>query len=109
MASQQPCKLKQLRMSSLRLTKAHRKTSLRLVRQMCCTAVPQVVVVALLVSWGSAWQAGAIGLLLAVQLWLMQRLLADPRGKAPWYNGTGTTLYVLGMLFAAFALRPVLP
>ncbi|MBL6079133.1 chlorophyll synthase ChlG [Belnapia sp. T18] len=83
--------------------------------QLACVvmAVPQVVVVALLLSWGSAWQAGAIGLLLAVQLWLMQKLLADPRGKAPWYNGTGTTLYVLGMLFAAFAIRsplgPVLP
>ncbi|RZK89838.1 MAG: bacteriochlorophyll/chlorophyll a synthase, partial [Methylobacterium sp.] len=24
-----------------------------------------------------------------------------------WYNGTGTTLYVLGMLVAAFALRPL--
>lgn len=68
---------------------------------------PQVVIVALLVAWGRPWHAGAIAVLLAVQVVLMQKLLADPRGKAPWYNGTGTTLYVLGMLLAAFALRPV--
>ncbi|SDD88344.1 chlorophyll synthase ChlG [Belnapia rosea] len=83
--------------------------------QLACLvmAVPQVAVVALLLGWGQPWQAGAIALLLAAQLVLMQRLLADPRGRAPWYNGTGTTLYVLGMLFAAFAIRaplgPVLP
>ena len=73
-------------------------------------AAPQVVVVGLLLAWGRPWYAGAIAVLLAVQLVLMQKLLADPRGKAPWYNGTGTTLYVMGMLITAFALRPaVLP
>jgi chlorophyll synthase len=72
-------------------------------------AVPQVAVVALLFSWGRPIHAAAIAVLLAVQLVLMQKLLADPRGKAPWYNGTGTTLYVLGMLVTAFALRPVMP
>lgn len=70
-------------------------------------AVPQVAVVALLFAWGRPIHAAAIAALLAVQLVLMQKLLADPRGKAPWYNGTGTTLYVLGMLVTAFALRPV--
>ena len=34
----------------------------------------------------------------------MARFLKDPRGRAAWYNATGTTLYVLGMLAAAFAL-----
>ena len=34
----------------------------------------------------------------------MRRLLTDPRGLAPWYNATGISLYVLGMLAAAFAL-----
>jgi chlorophyll synthase len=28
-----------------------------------------------------------------------------PRANAPWYNATGTTLYVIGMLVTAFALR----
>jgi chlorophyll synthase len=67
--------------------------------------LPQVAVVAALVAWGSPLHAAAIGLLLACQLVLMRRLLADPRGKAAWYNATGTSLYVLGMLVAAFALR----
>jgi chlorophyll synthase len=35
----------------------------------------------------------------------MRVLLRDPKGKAPWYNGTGITLYVSGMMIAAFALR----
>ena len=39
---------------------------------------------------------------------LMRRLLTDPRRFAPWYNGTGITLYVLGMLLCAFALRPLI-
>jgi chlorophyll synthase len=34
----------------------------------------------------------------------MRRLLSDPRGNAPWYNATGTSVYVLGMLASAFAL-----
>jgi chlorophyll synthase len=46
--------------------------------------------------------------LLATQLLLMRRLLRDPRQLAPWYNGTGITLYVLGMLLSAFALRSVM-
>jgi chlorophyll synthase len=42
--------------------------------------------------------------LLAAQAALMPRLLRDPRQQAPFYNGTGTTLYVIGMLVTAFAL-----
>jgi len=48
---------------------------------------------------------GAIGALLGAQLLLMRRLLVDPRGRAPWYNGTGVSLYVTGMLISAFALK----
>ena len=36
----------------------------------------------------------------------MKRLLADPRERAPWYNATGVSLYVIGMLISAFAVRP---
>ena len=32
-------------------------------------------------------------------------LLSDPKGRAPWYNGTGVMCYVSGMMIAAFALR----
>ena len=34
----------------------------------------------------------------------MLRFLRRPRELAPWYNGTGTTLYVAGMMVTAFAL-----
>jgi chlorophyll synthase len=70
-------------------------------------AVPQVVVVALLSAWGAPWIAAAVAALLLVQLALMVRLLARPRELAPWYNATGTTLYVFGMLASAFALAPL--
>ena len=67
--------------------------------------VAQALVTALLLAWGRPVEAVGIAALLAVQVGLMPRLLADPKGKAPWYNGTGTGLYVLGMLVAALALR----
>jgi len=67
-------------------------------------ALPQIVVVALLLRWTGPLSAGAVGVSLAIQLLLMLRLLRDPRRFAPWYNATGTTLYVLGMLAAAFGL-----
>lgn len=68
-------------------------------------ALPQVVVIALLLRWDQPVHAGAVALLLATQLLLMVRLLRDPKGQAPWYNATGTSLYVIGMLVTAFALR----
>ena len=68
-------------------------------------ALPQVAVILLLISWGRPIYAIAITALLAVQLALMLRLLKAPRERAAWYNATGTSLYVLGMLVAAFCLR----
>ena len=59
----------------------------------------------LLLAWGQPYHAAAVGALLAVQLLLMRRLLVNPRERAPWYNGTGVSLYVLGMLVSAFALK----
>jgi len=72
----------------------------------CVTmALPQVAVIAFLWSWGLVpWALGVAGVL-ASQLALMPRLLKDPRGKAAWYNGTGITLYVSGMMISAFGLR----
>ena len=69
-------------------------------------AVAQIAVAAFLAYWGSAVHAAVIFALLLVQIALMARLLGDPRGLAPWYNATGVTLYVSGMMVAAFALRP---
>jgi len=68
-------------------------------------ALPQLAVVELLLAWGRPLHAALVGLLLLAQLVLMIRMLQDPRERAPWYNATGTSLYVLGMLVAAFAVR----
>jgi chlorophyll synthase len=72
-------------------------------------AAPQVVVIVLMAQWGRPIHAAVIGVSLLVQCVLMVRLLGSPRERAAWYNATGTTLYVLGMLAAAFALRSLLP
>ena len=67
-------------------------------------AVPQVLVIGLLFAWDAPWHAAAVAVSLLVQFGLMRRMLRDPRGLAPWYNGTGVLLYVIGMLISAFAL-----
>jgi chlorophyll/bacteriochlorophyll a synthase len=69
-------------------------------------AVPQFVVMVMLASWGHMFAALAIAALIMVQVALMVRLLSDPRKFAPWYNGTGVLLFVIGMLISAFAVRP---
>ena len=68
-------------------------------------AAPQVVVAALLLAWDRPWHGLVVAVLLALQIWAMRTLLADPRGRAPWYNGTGVSLYALGMMAAAMGLR----
>ena len=67
-------------------------------------AAPQVVVASLLLSWSQPFYAAAVGLAQIVQCALMLRLMRDPRKFAPWYNATGTSLYVLGMLVSALAI-----
>jgi chlorophyll synthase len=75
-----------------------------------CTAMaaPQFVVVVLLLKWGFPILGSVVGGLLLAQMLLMVRLLQNPKERAPWYNATGTSLYVIGMLVTAFALRPLL-
>ena len=41
----------------------------------------------------------------AAQAVLMSRFLRDPVRLATWYSGFGVTLYVLGMLASAIAVR----
>lgn len=67
-------------------------------------AAPQVLVIAFLIAWGAPFHAAAVAASLGLQLYMMSRLVTDPRKLAPWYNGTGVLLYVLGMLVSAFAL-----
>ncbi|MBX9684210.1 MAG: chlorophyll synthase ChlG [Hyphomicrobium sp.] len=78
--------------------------------QLACVvmAVAQVAVVALLVWWGKPTHAVIVAALLVAQIGLMARLLQKPRELAPWYNATGVTFYVLGMLVSAFAVRALL-
>lgn len=71
-------------------------------------AVPQCLVVALLLRWGHGLVAVTVAALLVGQLALMPRLLRDPLKATPWYNATGTSLYVLGMLASAFGLGGLL-
>ncbi len=70
-------------------------------------ATPQAAVVALLAIWNHHAVAAMVAALLVGQLALMVRLLRDPLTNTPWYNATGTTLYVLGMLASAFGLGEV--
>lgn len=67
-------------------------------------AVPQAIVAALLFSWALPWHSAIVALFLSVQCLLMIRLVADPKARAPWYGGTGVTLYVLGMLASAIGV-----
>jgi chlorophyll synthase len=67
--------------------------------------VPQMAVIALLTLWGQPIFALAILAAVIGQLMAMRVLLKDPKAKAPWYNGTGVSLYVSGMMIAAFGLR----
>lgn len=72
---------------------------------MCANIVaPQIVVIALMLSWGEPIFAGVIGGLLIAQLLCMRRLLRDPRAYAPWYNATGISMFVSVMLISAFAV-----
>jgi len=68
-------------------------------------AVPQVAVIGALLFWDRPVHAAGVALVLAAQLAAMRVLLRDPRGKAPWYNGTGVVLYISGMMISAFAIR----
>jgi chlorophyll/bacteriochlorophyll a synthase len=75
--------------------------------KIACTVMgmAQLLVVALLVIWGAPWHALAVAALLLAQIAAMRVLFRDPKGKAPWYNGTGVVLYVTGMMISAFAIR----
>jgi chlorophyll synthase len=68
-------------------------------------ALPQLVVAYLLASWGLVFFAALVAFSVASQYLFMQKLIANPAKEAPFYNATGVSLYVLGMLTAAIGLR----
>jgi chlorophyll/bacteriochlorophyll a synthase len=67
-------------------------------------ALPQAIVVALLLGWGAPTHALAVAALLAIQLVLMRRFLQMSVERATWYSALGVNFYVLGMLVSAFAV-----
>jgi chlorophyll synthase len=71
-------------------------------------ALPQAAAMDLLFRWGFPAHGTMVAALLMAQVVLMGGLMRDPRARAPWYNATGTSLYVTGMMVVAVALRPVL-
>ncbi|MBU6286390.1 MAG: chlorophyll synthase ChlG [Betaproteobacteria bacterium] len=68
-------------------------------------ALPQTIVIGMIYYWGQSLHALGVAILLLAQVILMKKLLQHPEQRAAWYNATGTSLYVLGMLMAAFALQ----
>ena len=70
-------------------------------------ALPQGVVIVLLLAWGQPLHALGVGALLIGQVVMMRRLLADPVRHALWYSGFGVPLFVSGMMVSAFALRGI--
>ncbi len=67
-------------------------------------ALAQVAVVAILLAQALSISAIIVTLYTIAQLTLMTRLVRDPARFAPWYNATGVSLYVFGMLAAALGL-----
>ena len=66
--------------------------------------LPQIIVILLLVRWDLTPFALAVGLVVVAQCIAMRKLLQDPKQFAPWYNATGVSLYVLGMMAVAIGL-----
>ncbi|MEM9222671.1 MAG: chlorophyll synthase ChlG [Pseudomonadota bacterium] len=65
----------------------------------------QLAVIALLIAWSLIIAAAIVAALLIAQFALMRRLIATPKERAAWYNATGTSLYVIGMMVCAVGLN----
>ena len=77
-------------------------------KTVCATMLgAQLIVVGLLVHWQTPIYAALVLMLVITQAVLMRRFLKNPRRFATWFSGFGVTLYVLGMLATAFALRSI--
>jgi len=69
----------------------------------------QSIVVIALWTWGLPIYAAIVAALSIAQVAVMPTFINSPRERAPWFNGTGISLYVLGMLVSAFAVRSLPP
>jgi chlorophyll synthase len=70
--------------------------------------VPQLVVIEQLFVQGRRIEAAIVAALVVAQLAVMPRFVRQPREMAPFYNKTGISFYVLGMMVSAFAVRALL-
>ena len=66
--------------------------------------IPQILVIILLLFWDLQGYGLVITGSLFLQVLAMMRLIRNPTKYAPWYNATGVTLYVLGMMVSAVAI-----
>lgn len=75
--------------------------------KIACTiiALPQLLIVAMLLIWDRMAFGATVAALLVLQFLAMRILLRNPKANAPWYNATGVSLYVTGMMVTAFAVR----
>ena len=69
-----------------------------------CMIVPQLTIVWCLFYWNMIIFSLIIATAIIIQMMAMLRLLKNPRRFAPWYNQTGITIYVLGMMVSAVGL-----
>ena len=67
--------------------------------------IPQFIVILLMFHWDRPWFGFFITASLLAQIAAMQVLMQNPKERAPLYNATGVSLYVSGMMIAAFGLR----
>jgi chlorophyll synthase len=70
--------------------------------------MPQLVVIAMLFSWGKVVQALVVIMLVLGQLQLMQYFVASPTERAIKLSAFGVPLLVAGMMVSAFALRSLM-
>jgi chlorophyll synthase len=68
-------------------------------------ALPQLVVIAMLVHWQAPYHALGVLALLIAQGVLMVWFVKKPVDRALYYSGFGVPLFVAGMMVSAFALR----
>lgn len=68
--------------------------------------VPQIAVVALLLTWERPLHAAGVAALVVVQAVMLRALVRRPdERRALWFSAFGVPVYVSGMMVAAFALR----
>ena len=74
--------------------------------RLACAAmiIPQIMVIGLLLYWSLSVYGLIILGSLVLQTLAMSRLLKNPTKFTPWYNATGVTLYVSGMMVSAIAI-----